>query len=66
MSANKDMHVQEQGKREEEAVGMFGKQRESRRERPLGRRGRGEGEMEERERENGDRRGSYAQGVGSR
>lgn len=32
---------------------MFGKQQESRRERPLGRRARGEGEVEEREREQG-------------
>ncbi len=70
MSANKDMHVRERGKREEggrrekeeeEAVGVFGKQRESRRERLLGRRGRGEGEVEEREGEKGDRRESHTE-----
>lgn len=65
MSANKDMHVRERGKREaggrEEDIGVFGKQRESRRELLLWRRGRGEGEVEEREREKGDRRESYTE-----
>lgn len=57
------MHVQERGKREaageeeeeEETVGVFGKQRESCRERLLERRGRGEGEVE---REGNARRGT--------
>lgn len=39
---------------------MFGKQRESRREQLLGRRG-GGGEVEEKELEMGDRRGSYTE-----
>ncbi|KAK2909852.1 hypothetical protein Q8A73_007567 [Channa argus] len=49
----------------EEADGVFGKHRESRRERPLGRRGRGEGEVEEREHKKGDRQGSYAETHGN-
>lgn len=46
---------------EEEAIGVFGKQRESHRVRLLRRRGRGEEEVEEREREKRDRRESYTE-----
>lgn len=57
MSTNKDVHVRERGKKggvreETEAVGVFGKQRESRRERPLQRREE-EGKREERENREG-------------
>lgn len=48
-----------QEEEEEEAVGVFGKQRESRRELLLWRRGRGE--VEEREHEKGNRRESYTE-----
>lgn len=44
---------------EEEAIGVFGKQRESCREQLHGKRGRGEREVEEREHEKEDRRESY-------